>query len=132
MIRRDLKIGRWTIEFYFCPDGYDSDVLIDRLYDFGAGARTMNQSMDIIDNGAMTTGFTFSNPYDHVALVAIGPATSGSEFTNTLSHEMYHVIASIIRELGVDVESETPAYMMGDSMKELADTICELGCASCN
>lgn len=30
--------------------------------------------------------------------------------------------------VGVDLESETPAYIAGDSARELSDIICSLGC----
>lgn len=132
MIRRDLKIGRWNVEFYFAVDGYDSDELFERLFDLGAGSKTMNRALDLMNDGKTNTGFTFTNQYDHVALVAIGPVSSSKEFINTLTHEVYHLAVAIASELGVDLEGESPAYLVGDSMNELADVICRLGCPSCN
>lgn len=116
------------MEFYF---GYDSDVLLDRLFDFGAGASTMRQAMELMDSEKLNTGFTFSNPYDKVALVAIGPTSSAEEFLNSLVHEVHHLAVAIASELGVDLESETPAYLAGDSAMALAELICRLGCTRC-
>lgn len=132
MIERTLRIGRWSVEFYFAPDGYDMDVLLDRLYDFGAGAPVMRQAMGLMESGKVNTGFTFSNPYEHVALVAIGPTSSGEEFQDTLIHEIHHLAVAIASELGIDLESETPAYIAGDSARALAGVVCELGCSKCN
>lgn len=131
MIRRDLKIGRWAVEFYFAPDGYDVDVLLDRLFDFGASTHVMRQVWELMDSGAQNTGFTFSNPVERLALVAIGPTSDGPEFVDTLVHEVHHLAVNIGASLGVDLESETPAYMAGDSARELADVICQLGCQKC-
>jgi len=132
MERRDLKIGRWQVEFYFAVDGYDIDVLLDRLFDFGAGASTMRQALDLMDSGGLNTGFTFSNPYDRVAVVAIGPTSSAEEFIDSLVHEVHHLAVAIAESLGVDLESETPAYMAGDSARALADLVCSLGCRHCH
>lgn len=131
MEQRTLKIGRWHIEFYFANDGYDEDALVDRLFDFGANVSTMRQSMELMEKGSLNTGFTFTNPIEHLALVAIGPTSSGDEFIDTLTHELYHLAVAIASELGVDLESETPAYMVGDSARELAAAICRLGCNHC-
>lgn len=131
MIRRDLKIGRWAVEFYFAPDGYDTDVLLDRLFDFGATVQVMRQAWDLMDAGEPNTGFTFSNSVERIALVAIGPTSSGAEFVDTLVHEVHHLAVNIGASLGIDLESETPAYMAGDSARELADVICQLGCRKC-
>jgi len=125
-----LKIGRWNVEFYFGE--YDVDALLDRLYDFGAGASVMRKAMELMESGKMNTGFTFSNPYDYVALIAIGPTSSGEEFIDTLVHEIHHLAVSIAENLGVDLESETPAYLAGDSARALASTICRMGCDHCN
>ena len=65
------------------------------------------------------------------ALVVIGPTSSGKEFVDTLTHEIHHVAVAIAKSLGVDLEGETPAYLSGDSARELAGIVCELGCDQC-
>ena len=131
MKKRELYIGRWSVEFYFAEEDYDIDMLLDRLYDFGAPASIMRQAMDLMESGKDNTGFTFTNPYEHCALIAIGPSSDGSEFVNTLVHEVHHLAVAIASELGVDLEGETPAYIAGDSALALAETICEMGCKHC-
>lgn len=131
MKKRELYIGRWSVEFYFAEENYDMDMLLDRLYDFGAPASIMRQAMDLMESGKDNTGFTFTNPYEHCALIAIGPSSDGSEFVNTLVHEVHHLAVAIASELGVDLKGETPAYIAGDSALALAETICEMGCKHC-
>lgn len=132
MTVRRLNIGRWLVEFCFAPDGYDADALLDRLYDFGADVPTMRRAWRLMDSGDMNTGFTFSNPFEHLALVVIGPTSSGAEFQDTLVHEVHHLAVAIASGLGIDLESETPAYIAGDSTRSIADAVCELGCRRCH
>lgn len=68
---------------------------------------------------------------ERVAIVAIGPTTSGSEFVDTLVHELHHLAVAIAGSLGIDLTEETPAYLAGDSARELADIICKMGCDHC-
>jgi len=128
MKKRSLNIGRWLVEFYF---GYDTDELQDRLYDFGASVKIMREAMKLTEENKPNTGFTFCNPIEHLAIVAIGPTTSGAEFVDTFVHEIHHLAVGIASDLGIDLESETPAYIAGDSARELAQLICEMGCSHC-
>lgn len=132
MIQRNLDIGRWHVEFFFAPDGYDIDHILGLLFDFGAGGRTMRRALNLMESGRKNRGFTFANPYDRVALVMIGPTTSGKQFQNTLVHELRHLVNGIALSLGVQLDSETPSYVAGDAAMELADVICSLGCEHCN
>lgn len=131
MIQRNLDIGRWRVEFYFAPNGYDIDAVLDRLYDFGAGGRTMRRALNLMDSGKKNRGFTFSNPYERVALVMIGPTTDGKQFQNTFVHELRHLINGIASSLGIDLQGEPASYMTGDAAVELADIVCRLGCEHC-
>lgn len=132
MIQRELRLGRWHVEFYFCPDGYDMDYLLDRMWDFGAPLYRLEQALDLMEHGGRNTGFTFNNPLERIALVVVGPTTSGKEFQNTLVHELRHLADAIALSLGVELHTETPAYISGDSVMALADIICKLGCERCN
>lgn len=128
MIRKAVKIGRWEVEFYFADKEYDIDVLLDRLYDFGATATLMRQALDLMSTNVPNTGFTFANQKDYCAIVAIGPTTTGPEFVDTLVHEVHHLAVAIANNLGIDLDTEGPAYIAGDSARELAEIVCELGC----
>ena len=132
MMMQALKVGRWHVEFFFAQDGYDIDALQDRLYDFGASVAIMRQAWGLMESGGNNTGFTFTNPVERLAIVAIGPTTSGAEFLDTLVHEVHHLAVAIASELGIDLESESPAYLSGDSARDLADVICRLGCSACH
>lgn len=131
MRRRVLIIGRWLVEFFFAVDGYDIDEVMYALYDAGMRVRTMRRALKIMERCKPNKGFTAANPDEHHIIVLIGPTTSGDEFQDTLVHEIHHVAVIIARSLGIDLSSEAPAYISGDTTRELAKTICELGCRHC-
>ena len=119
------------MEFFFATDGYDTDTIIDRMYDFGASPDKMRQAINLMSKEEMNTGFIFTNELEYLALVVIGPTSNGDEFINTLVHEIHHLAVAIASNLGIDLEGEGPAYLAGDSARDLAEAICRLGCRSC-
>lgn len=132
MRHRALRIGSWVVDFLFATKRYDIDGVMGCLYDAGAPGWAVEQATGLMDGCDYNCGFTFSNPDRHRAVVLIGPTTSGVEFIDTLTHEIHHLAVAIASELGIDLESETPAYVAGDAMRSLAEVICELGCPCCN
>lgn len=132
MIHRVLKIGRWVIDFIFVKKRYDVEGIAACLYDAGASHLVLEQAKDLMWMCDYNCGFTFSNPDRHRAVVVIGPATSGAEFQDTFVHEIHHLAVAIASELGIDLETETPAYIAGDSARALAEVVCELGCSQCH
>ena len=130
-IHRVLKIGRWVVDFIFATKSYDVDGILSCLYDAGAPRWVMENAGELMSEGKYNTGFTYTNPEIHRAVVVIGPTTSGAEYIDTLVHEIHHLAVAIASELGIDLESETPAYLAGDSARALAEVVCELGCEHC-
>ena len=125
---RLLKIGSWDANFFFFTDGYDVEGVLDFLKDNGATEYILEDAYMLMSSGKDDTGFTFTVPNEHFAVICIGPTSSGEEFINTLVHEIHHLAVAIADELGIDLESETPAYISGGLALEFADLICRLGC----
>lgn len=130
-IHRVLAIGRWVVDFIFATKYYDVDGILSCLYDAGAPRWVTENAGELMSEGKYNTGFTYTNPAIHRAVVVVGPTTSGAEFTNTFTHEIHHLAVAIASELGIDLESESPAYLAGDSARALAEVVCELGCEHC-
>lgn len=131
MIRRTLFVGRWNVSFLFADHNYDKDEILSELYDLGATDYVLGRVEDIVEKDSLNTGFTYTNPDIMRALIVIGPTSSGSEFIDTLVHEVHHIAVAVAYNLGIDLNSETPAYLAGDTARELANTICEFGCRHC-
>ncbi len=120
------------MDFVFATERYDIDGILGCLYDAGAPGWVIDDAEGLMSAGDYNTGFTYSNPEIRRAVVVVGPTTSGAEFTNTISHELYHLAVAISGELGIDLEGEAPAYLLGDTLQSLVSIVCELGCDKCN
>lgn len=131
MIRRELEIGRWRVAFLFAKKGYDEDEVLDELYDCGASDYDLRQVKNLFALCEYNCGFTFANPMTFEMLVFIGPTTTGAEFIDTLVHELHHMAVAIAENLGMDLDGEGPAYLAGDSSRELVEVICDFGCSRC-
>ena len=131
-MKRTLKIGRWIVDFIFFVAYFYIDGILSCVYDCGASERVMQQAEELMLSCKYNCGFTFANPDEYRAVVVISPTTSGEEFQDTLVHEIHHLAVAIAAELGIDLESETPAYIAGDAARALAAVVCELGCSHCH
>ena len=128
MIHRTLIIGRWVADFLFATEGYDIEGVLGCLWDAHAPRHIISQAERLMLSCSRNCGFTYSNPHYRRAVVLIGPTTSGAEFLNTFVHEVRHLADGIAKSLGVDLDSESPAYLAGETARALADTVCMLGC----
>lgn len=139
MIHRVLLIGNWMADFLFATERYDIEGVLSCLYDAGAPEWVLEDARDLMENCEYDCGFTYTgaqkfryiNARKHRAVVLIGPTSSGAEFLDSFTHELYHLVVAIASEKGVDLEGETPAYLAGDSARELAEVVCNLGCGRC-
>lgn len=132
MIKRTLRIGRWLVYFLFVTERYDKETILSFLDTFGAPDRVMKRADRIMSDGFLNRGFTYSNEDLRRALVVIGPTSSGAEFQDSFSHEMRHLADAIARSIGYELDAEEPAYMTGDTVRDLAEVVCRLGCPHCH
>lgn len=131
MIRKTIEVGDWVLDVLFLPDSYDVEDVLDHMYDMDASYATMVEAKKLMESGSDNTGFLFANPQNMKALLCVGPSSSGSEFLDSVVHEVHHFAVSVADELGKDLTGEFPAYVAGDTIRELADIVCVLGCKSC-
>ena len=131
MIHRRLKIGRWIVDFLFADDKYDERLVLASLYDLGAPLSVTMRASQIMEDNEYNCGFTYTDQTEFVALIVVGPTSSGEEFLNTLTHETHHLAVAIAEAAGYSLDSEGPAYLSGDTVMALARDICMLGCEEC-
>lgn len=131
MLRRNLRIGRWLVYFFFVTDDYDRDTILSFLYTFDAEDWIISRAEEIMAERKLNRGFTYTNADLKRALMVIGPTSSGAEFINSISHEVRHLANSIAESIGYELDAEEPSYLTGDTVRELAEVVCELGCAKC-
>lgn len=128
MIRRVLHVEQWTVYFFFAPEGYDEEELLELLYDLDAPDHIMVQASRKIKAGRPNEGFAYTNPFRREAVIVIGPAVSGEQYLNSIVHEIHHQSVAVADEIGTDLKGEVPAYIAGDTAEVLVDVICMLGC----
>lgn len=131
MIHRVLNIGHWVIDFLFAERKYDKDGILACLHSVGAPRGVIERVMQIMDEGDLNCGFTYSNPDIKHSLCVVGPTSSGEEFVNTFVHEIRHVADAIANSIGYELDGEVPAYISGDAAMALAEVVCRLGCEHC-
>lgn len=132
MLHQVLAIGEWVIDFLFAEERYDRDGVLACLYEIDAPSEVLEQADEVMRKNDWNCGFMYGSIPLKRAVVVVGPSSSGSEFLDTLVHEIHHLAVLIASGLGVDLEGETPAYLAGDSVRELAEVICEMGCSNCH
>jgi len=128
MIHKVLKIRDWIVDFLFAERKYDIDGIIACLYDAGAPDNKIQQALDLMDSCQYNCGFTFSNPYNRRGVVLFGPVDSAPQFLNTFVHEIRHFTDNIASYYDYPLDSESAAYLSGDTAMALADAVCKLGC----
>lgn len=120
------------MDFIFCVEKFDIEGVLACLYDCDASDFAMEQAEDLMLSCDYNCGFTFANPARMRAVVVTGPTTSSDEFIDTFVHEVHHLAVAIAGNLGLDLDGEGPAYLSGDTARELASVVCELGCSHCH
>ena len=128
MIHRTLLIGRWIIDFLFAVDKVDIDGVLGCLYDSYAPEYIVRQAEEIMESCPLNCAFTYTNPKKKRGVVLIQPTSSGEEFLDSFVHEMLHLADNIAESIGARLGGEYPAYVAGDSARELAGVVCKLGC----
>lgn len=132
MIHRVLYIGRWIVDFLFAEHQYDIEEVLSYLDFVEASDIAVDSAVSLMKEQRPNTGFTFADTEYTYMLVVCGPSSSGKEYINTIVHEIHHLAVIISKSLGVDLRSETPAYLAGDSVRALAEVLCHFGCKNCN
>ena len=130
MTHRQININNWLVDV-FIDDGkhFDIDEVLEVLYGMGASFEIMEKAEYMMQGFKPNEAFTFS-VWRHTCIY-IGWTTSGSEFLNSMKHEIRHLIDHIANAYGIKTNGEEVGYMSGDAAYQLAEDICRFGCEHC-
>lgn len=133
MIRHELYIEKydWLLHCYFAVDCYYANEIIDSLIDIDCKGDYLFRAAKNLECGNIDNGLTYSNMRIGESVMVVGLTTSASEFLNSLSHELHHVVCHICSAKGIDIESEEAAYLIGDIAQMLFKPISTLLCDRC-
>lgn len=129
MIHRKLHIRDWLVNVFIDDGGWlYLEPITSCLVSMGASDNTICRALELIEEDKPNQGFSISNDYG--TCMFIGWTTSGSEFLNTMVHEIRHLVDAIAETHGLG-NNEAVGYMSGNTALLLAEDICRLGCNRC-
>lgn len=113
------KANDWLLTIFYCPAPQDTDDVLDALFRAGCKGKHIHRAQCVLQSGGYNTGMTYTNPVSRETVMVIGRATSAEQFVNTFSHEKWHCCVGIVRALGLSIEEEPAAYLVGDISGEI-------------
>lgn len=115
MIRQDIYLEKydWNVMVCHVSNKEEAEEAIDLLISIGCKGNPLMEAYDHISSDKTNRGLTYTNVIERISVVIIGKATSDGEYINSISHELFHVVAHICKHLGIDMQGEEPCYLMG-------------------
>lgn len=131
MIAKKTHIKSWTIFWFFCPKEQNIKEIVSSLKKVGASKKVLLRAEEKLFADNKNEGFTYSNIVERKSVVVVGRASSGSEFMNSFSHELRHLVDDISSYYGMSDRGEEVAYLTGDIANSVSGVVCELSCDCC-
>ena len=115
MIRQEIYLEKydWNVIVCHVASHDDVDEAIDLLASIDCKGKPLMEAYNHISENSKNKGLTYSNVAKRTSVVLVCKATSEDEYINSLTHEMFHVVAHICNHLGIDMQGEEPCYLMG-------------------
>lgn len=122
MTRHEIRLehGRWSVT---CFIGYhadaDTDEISRALEGIGCTGEALLEARRHLAKDSEDRGLTYSNVRLRQSVVAIGRSPSQASMANTIGHELFHVVAHVCGNDGIDMQEEEPCYVMGKLCEEM-------------
>lgn len=115
MIRQNIYLEKyeWSVIVCHVSKPEEVDEAIDLLASIDCKGKPLMEAYDHMSAETPNSGLTYTNVDKRTSVVIIGKATSEGEYINSLTHEMFHVVAHVCKHLGIDMQGEEPCYLMG-------------------
>ena len=115
MIRQEIYLEKydWSVIVCHVASQDDVDETIDLLTSIDCKGKPLMEAYDHISENSQNKGLTYTNVSKRISVVLVCKATSEGEYINSLTHEMFHVVAHVCNHLGIDMQGEEPCYLMG-------------------
>lgn len=133
MLRQEIYIQKydWRVQCFYAVDTYYITEILVRLAEVGCDGDYMFRAKQNMEGGKLNHGLTYSNMQMRESVLVVGVASTAAEFLNSLCHELHHLVAHISKAFGIDFDSETTAYLCGDTARAMFPTIHTLLCDCC-
>lgn len=115
MIRQDILLEKynWKVVVCFLEKDSDIDDAMDVLSESDCVGIPLIEAYDHISQDIPNVGLTYTNVAKRSSIVIVGKSTSEAECINSITHELFHVVAHICNHLDIDMQGEEPCYLMG-------------------
>lgn len=115
MIKQEIYLEKydWNVIVCHVANQEDVDEAMDLLSSIDCKGQPLLDAYDHISTDSSNKGLTYTNVSKKTSVVLICKSTSEGEYINSLTHEMFHVVAHICNHLGIDIQGEEPCYLMG-------------------
>ena len=115
MIKQEIYLEKydWNVIVCHVANQEDVDEAMDLLSSIDCKGQPLLNAYDHISTDSSNKGLTSTNVSKKTSVVLICKSTSEGEYINSLTHEMFHVVAHICNHLGIDMQGEEPCYLMG-------------------
>lgn len=121
----------WYIYILYDVKQTDTSVVLEELRSMNCNEKAIETTRDVICSGNENIGLTYSSNEYMETIMVIGTATSLSEFLNTAFHECFHVVSHICNCVGIDINSENAAYLIGDIAEQMHPILSTFTCSCC-
>ena len=115
MIMQDILLEKynWKVVVCFLEKDSDIDDAMDVLSESDCVGTPLIEAYDHISQDIPNVGLTYTNVAKRSSIVIVGKSTSEAECINSITHELFHVVAHICNHLDIDMQGEEPCYLMG-------------------
>lgn len=119
MIEQEIYLERfdWTIRVYYNVKDKDCSIIRKSLLKLGCKGEPLDDACNLIMENKPNKGITYSNIDKHQTVVSVGFTVEESEFVNSVSHEMLHVVQHIAEKFSLDPKREDVCYLIGSLMQ---------------
>ena len=108
----------WDVSIFYDVQPRDADYILNILWDMGCARWHLYKAEDMLRNGIPNQGLTYSDKRNRQTIIVVGHASDLFSLLNTLQHEVNHLETHICECFGIDMHSESAAYLSGD-IKEI-------------
>lgn len=121
MIRRETSLNEydWRVVLYIGYTAHDADTVCCELEAIGCKGSALAEAHEHLASDSNDSGLTYSNVQRRVSVVAVGASESQCSIANTIGHELFHVVAHICEQDGIDMLGEEPCYIIGQLCEDI-------------
>lgn len=130
-LRLDIARYGWTVDVFLAVQPRHALTVEKALTDIGCDDGYLRQAKALLQAEELDRGLTYSNIAERRSVMVVGESSSASEFVNSLTHELHHLVAHICEGVGIDMASEEACYLAGAISALVYDAVPCLFCERC-